>query len=439
VNGRESSSFGVSMSLVSLVFGASSVFGLAGYAYTYSLNAVWWTLSGVIFLVALRFLFVDGIMSLRAYTISDAVERVFGPNFKTVTSLLVFIPWIMVLAGQIIAGGTIISLITGDRTSAFIIFCLIFFSYTVITGQSGTVRTSFLQNLIMIAGVVILFAYAVHAYGSLPPQRQQAVFRFGFSDGFSPMFLLNVALPVGLSYLFGPDIYSRIFTARDASSAKRGILIASAVILAVSLMIVAIGILGGQILGGTKTPDEIVPRLASLGFHGIAKTAVLVALVSIPLSGADAMLANMGTLLGKDITGGLYSAATGKKIDERHSVVLVRAAIIVTAGLSVFAALHSREIIPTLLVAYRVFSVVAVPLIMASMLSIKYGVIWKSGRMKGLMAAYMGLTAAAVFLLEFKIVSPAVRYPNLYLLIVNILVFAAAFAVTAKKDSLRRD
>jgi homoserine O-acetyltransferase len=35
-----------------------------------------------------------------------------------------------------------------------------------------------------------------------------------------------VAVPVGLSYLFGPDIYSRIFTARDRRAARSGLALA---------------------------------------------------------------------------------------------------------------------------------------------------------------------------------------------------------------------
>lgn len=433
VNERGSSSFGVAMSLVSLVFGASSVFGLAGYAHVYSLNAVWWTLSGVLCLVALRFLFIEGILSLKAYTISDAVEKVFGVNFKTVTSALIFLPWIMILAGQIIAGGTIITLITGNRELSYILFCLIFFSYTVITGQSGTVRTSFLQTLIMTAGIAALLGYAVYAYGNIPVRN--AVVNFGFTETFTPMFLLNIALPVGLSYLFGPDIYSRIFTARDASAAKRGITAASVIILIISAMIVFTGILGGQILGSVKTPDEIIPRLAAMGFDGVFKTLILVALVSIPLSGADAMLANMGTLLGKDIAGGLRYVVTGQKIDQTKAVISVRISITVTAAFAVFAALNSKEIIPTLLIAYRIFSVVAVPLIMISMLSIKFHVAWTSGLMKTGIALYMVITTLLISLIELKIVASGIPYLYLYFLLINLTVFLLLFCIARKKTA----
>lgn len=48
------------MSLVALAFGASSVFGLAGYADQYNLNALWWTLSGALFLVVLAYTFRHG-------------------------------------------------------------------------------------------------------------------------------------------------------------------------------------------------------------------------------------------------------------------------------------------------------------------------------------------------------------------------------------------
>ncbi len=430
IHERRSGTFSVAMSLTALVFGASSVFGLAGYAYIYNFNAIWWTLSGIIFLVILRFTFLSRLVDLKGYTISDTVSAVFGPGYKIVTSFLILGSWVMVLAGQIIAGGNIISMMIGNRELSYIVFCLIFFSYTFITGQSGTVRTSWIQTLIMIAGTLLLLVYVLISYDSLPQNNVQLT--FGFTEKFTPGFFLNIFIPVGLAYLFGPDIYSRIFTSRDVKSAGRGILIACIFIAVISSMIVLIGIYGGHVLGKVTVPDQIIPELATHEFSGAMKSVILIALISIPLSGADAMLANMATYLGRDVAGGLYSLVTGRSAD-KSTVYLVRGSMIVIGAAAVLAALNAREIIPTLLIAYKVFSVVLVPFLMVSMLSLKYNVAWKNRFMNAVLAVYSILSACVVIAVELKIVTTGIQFLNLYLTGFNIFVFAVLFLLMKRK------
>lgn len=431
VHERKSGTFSVAMSLTALVFGASSVFGLAGYAYIYNLNAIWWTLSGIIFLIILRFTFLSRLIDIKGYTISDTVSAVFGPKYKIVTSILILASWIMVLAGQIIAGGNIISMMTGSRELSYIVFFLIFFSYTFITGQSGTIRTSWIQTLIMLAGTVVLLVYIMTSYDSMP--RQDVQFTFGFTEKFTPGFFLNIFIPVGLAYLFGPDIYSRIFTSRDVKSAGRGILIACIFIAVISVMIVLTGIYGGHVLGKVPVPDQIIPELATLEFSGILKSIILIALVSIPLSGADAMLANMATYLGRDVAGGLYSLATGRSAD-KFTVYLVRGSMIIIGTAAILAALNARAIIPTLLIAYKVFSVVLVPFIMVSMLSLKYNVSWKNPVMNAVLAVYTIIAACFVISIELKIITTGIQYLHLYLTAFNIFVFIFLFFVMRKES-----
>ncbi|HNX59171.1 MAG TPA: hypothetical protein PKK43_08720, partial [Spirochaetota bacterium] len=374
VNSRASGPFNVAMSLIALIFGASSVFGLAGYAYTYGLNAVWWTFSGILFLLLLRYLFVEDILRLKAFTISDTVSSVFGAEYKIIVSAITVIAWTMILAGQIIAGGTILDLIIGNRILSFALFCAIFFSYTFVTGQSGTVRTSWIQTLAMTAGLVFLLGFVYHTNTHIEVSRLNL--SFGFNDKFTPGFFLSIFIPVGLSYLFGPDIYSRIFTARDASSAEKGILLAAGATVVLTLVIAATGIIGGSVLAEVKNPDAIIASLASMKFSGAVKYVLLVLLMSIPLSGADAMLANMSTMLGKDIMGGVFPKIRGE--GERNTVILVRGSMIVIAAVACFAALNAKQIIPTLLISYKIFSCTVVPLLMISMVSLKRGIRWNN-------------------------------------------------------------
>ena len=415
---RQAGAFSVGMSLVALAFGASSVFGLAGYAYQYSLNAIWWTLSGAIFLVVLAYTFLDTVWAVKGYTIGDIIARVFGENIRLLVSAVLALAWLMVLAGQIIAGGNLLTTFVGNETLAYALFTLIFTLYTLLIGQAGAVKTGFLQVIVMVAGLVLLLALCLLAEPAALPDRSSLDVHFGFDQAFTFTLFLGVFIPVGLSYLFGPDMYSRIFIARDITSARRGLLLASALIVAISLLIVFIGILAKSMVVVAK-PDLTIQTLVSQFFSGQLADLVLVALLSIPLSGADIILITTGALLGRDVIAhGLR--AWGHQPSEAAQVAIIRGCMIVAAVLATLFALRLKAIIPSLLIAYKVFSIGIVPLLFFSLLHIRRGITRNlSAAVNRWVAIYLLLTSLAVLLVELKLIPVTLPHYNLYLLLGN--------------------
>ncbi|MBK8898437.1 MAG: hypothetical protein IPN66_14820 [Candidatus Competibacteraceae bacterium] len=417
---RQATGFSVGMSLVALAFGASSVFGLAGYAYQYNLNAIWWTLSGAIFLVVLAYTFLDTVWRVKGYTIGDIIARVFGENIRLLVSTVLFLAWLMVLAGQIIAGGNILTQFLGGQTWGYALFTLIFTTYSLLVGQAGTVKTGFLQVLVMVAGLALLLGLCLTAAPAAAGAHPPLSLHFGFDDAFTFSLFLGVFVPVGLSYWFGPDMYSRIFLARDIASARRGLLLASALIVAISLIIVAIGILAKSIITVAK-PDLTIQTLVNQFFSGPLADFVLVALLSIPLSGADIILITTGTLLGRDVIAhGLR--VVGRAPDEAAQVWIIRGCMVLAAVLATGFALRLQAIIPSLLIAYKVFSIGIVPLLFLSLLSIRQGLATAvAGPTNRLVAVYLLIASLGVLLVELKFVPLALPNYNLYLLLGNTL------------------
>lgn len=415
VYNRSASGFPVAMSLVALVFGASSVFGMAGFAYRYGVNALWWTLSGAIFLVVLRFTFLDQLVRLREYTISDLVARVFGENLRGFVSAMIALAWLMVLAGQIIAGGTILTRFVPDETAAYLLFTASFALYTLVAGQAGAMKTGTLQVVLMAAGLVGLFAACL-----LSPEADRSAlsFRMGFSGGFTPGMLLGILVPVGLAYLFGPDIYSRIFTARDEAAARWGVLLSAGIIVAISLVIVSIGMLGRGLVGEIPRPDALIPRLVPKFLSGWKADLVVLSLVSIPLSGADIILMTIGTLWGRDLVARGVRAA-GIPVDDAREVTILRGCIAVGAAASAFIALRLKAIIPTLLIAYKVFSIGIVPLVFVSLLALRKGRRVESATARIAAGSYLLLSSVVVVLAELSLIPRLPAHYNLVLLGIN--------------------
>ena len=420
---RRAGGFSVGMSLVALAFGASSVFGLAGYAYQYNLNALWWTLSGAIFLVVLAYTFLDTVWRVKGYTIGDIIAKVFGENIRLLVSAVLFLAWLMVLAGQIIAGGNILTQLLDSEPLGYALFTLIFATYTLLVGQAGTVKTGFLQVVVMVAGLALLLALCLTAPAGTEP-RPPLNLHFGFDEAFTFSLFIGIFIPVGLSYLFGPDMYSRIFVARDIASARRGLLLASALIVAISLLIVFIGILAKGLITVAK-PDLTIQTLVTQLFSGQLADFVLVALLSIPLSGADIILITTGTLLGRDVIAhGLR--ALGRAPNDAAQVWIIRGCMALAAVLATLFALRLKAIIPSLLIAYKVFSIGIVPLLFLALLSIRQGVTAAVGAsaVNRLAAVYLLIASLGVLLVELKFIPLNLPHYSLYLLLGNTLLLA---------------
>lgn len=429
---RQAGSFSVGMSLVALAFGASSVFGLAGYAYQYNLNALWWTLSGAIFLIVLAYTFLDTIWLVKGYTIGDIIARVFGENIRFLVSAVLFLAWLMVLAGQIIAGGNLLTQFFGSETLAYGLFALIFTVYTLLVGQAGTVKTGFLQVVVMVVGLLLLLALCLTATPTGATSRPPLELRFGFDEVFTFSLFLGVFVPVGLAYLFGPDMYSRIFIARDIASARRGLLLASALIVVISLVIVLIGILAKGLIIPSK-PDLTIQTLVNQFFSGPLADFVLVALLSIPLSGADIILITTATLLGRDvITHGLR--VLGKTPDEGDQVWIIRGCMLLAAVLATLFALRLKAIIPSLLIAYKVFSIGIVPLLFLALLRIRRSVPPPAtSTTHRVVTGYLLLSSLTVLLIELQLIPLNLPHYNLYLLLGNTALLALLLRLSGSR------
>jgi Na+/proline symporter len=419
---RKAGWFSAGMSLTALVFGASAVFGMAGFAYNLGWNAIWWTLSGVICLWILVPAFVKNVWETRGFTLSDIIAKVFGENIRFFVSLIIFIAWLVILAAQIIAGANITGAFIRPPWLAAAVFTLIFTGYTFLAGQAGALKSGFLQTFLMIAGLAVILLLCWFS----PGRGSSNLPAFGLNSTFTLPQFLAVFIPVGLSSLFGPDIYSRIFSSENPDQARKGILFGSGLILFTSVIIVGIGILSRGILGNIANPDQVITLLVPRFLHGALSDLALVALISIPLSGADIMLITTSTLLTKDIIHPVMRKI-GKKSGGPVPLSLLRGVIAGTAALAAVLAMNLKFIIPSLMAAYKIFAVGIVPLLLISLLAIKSGLVFKTGLFRVIIGIYLALTSIMVLLIETKALRVSIVNYNLWLILINTVVLFTVF------------
>ncbi len=373
VAGRRGNTFFITGSLVATIIGASATVGMAGLGYSRGLTGAWWILVGSIGLVFLGIFFAGKVRNMALYTLPELAEKQYDKRVGILTSVLIIIAWIGVIAGQILATGKILSVIgIGDPTLWMIVFTAVFVIYTLIGGQYADIGTNVVQAAIIIIGVIVGMLLVLPSVGgidglksTLPADR----FAFPLSTQFDVMDLLSYLLIIGLTYVVGPDMYSRIFCARDAKSARNAVLWAALIIAPLAFCITVIG-MEAAVLFPQISPEQAFPSiLVNDVLPPIVGGLVLAALVSATMSSADSCLISTSTILTIDII-----KKWKPTINERQTLVIARWTIFAIGLLSLLLALVLKGVISALLFAYTVYTCGVILPVLAGFYRKKLGV-----------------------------------------------------------------
>ncbi len=365
VANRRGSSFAITGSLMATILGGSATLGMAGLGYGRGLVGAWWLLSGVIGMALLSFWLSRRIRSLELYTLPEILEKQYGsPAVRVIASALVSVAWIGIIAGQTIACGKILSVLWSGNLSFYIILSgAVFILYTTLGGQHSVIKTDVIQFLIIVVGVGICVVGGIVSAGGFPrifAESPPGHWSFPVSPSFDAMALLSFLFFVGLPYLVGPDIYTRLFSARTPGVARRSAAYTALLMMPIAFAITIIGIIARILLPGIN-PESALPSLAMHvmpeGLNGL----VIAALLAAVMSTAATCLLTTSTILTMDVIVPLSRRDPG----ERVQLLISRAMVVLVGGIAIIIALASRGIIDSLLLSYTVYSSgIVVPLIL---------------------------------------------------------------------------
>ena len=354
VAGRKGSSLFITGSLLATIIGGSATIGMAGLGFKQGLTGAWWLLVGSVGLIFLGLFFAKRVRRLALYTLPELVEKQYGRRVALATSVLIVVAWTGVIAAQIIAAGQILSILgMGNSILWMVIFTIIFVAYTVLGGQYAIIRTDAVQSLIIFAGISGGLALLLSRLGgwsglksSLPPEQ----FFFPLGSQFGGTELITLLLLVGLTYVVGPDMYSRLFCARDDKAAKTAILWTALLIIPLAFAITLIG-MGAAALFPDISPEQALPTVIKEVFSPLLGGIVLASLLCAVMSSADTTLLSASTILMVDIVGWFRPSLSRSKILPRSRWVIVFMGIC-----SLIVALALKGVISALLFAYTVYT-----------------------------------------------------------------------------------
>jgi len=359
-------------SLVATAIGGSATVGMAGLGFTQGLTGAWWLLVGSIGLLILGVFFAGKVRGAALYTLPELIERQYDRRMSLAASILIVIAWVGVVAGQIVAAGTVLSIL-GIGSVAFwmTVFTIVCVVYAILGGQFSIIRTDVFQAVLLFLGIFIALTLVFSQVGgldglktSLPP----GYFSFPTSPQFDWKMLLSLLILVGATYVVGPDMYSRLFCAKEKKTAQQSSILSAFLFIPLAFAIIFIG-MAARVLYPDISAEGAFPQVITSALSPGLSGLILAALVAALMSSADTCLLTQSVILTEDIVKHVHPA-----LDERKTILVTRLSLIGLGLVALSLAMALKGVISSLLFAYTIFTCGLVVPVIAGFYKEKLGV-----------------------------------------------------------------
>jgi SSS family solute:Na+ symporter len=395
--GRSAGAVFCALSLVSTIIGGSATLGMGSLAQKTGAAAFWWLGVGAVGLLFHGFFVAPKIRAMNAVTLPEVVDEVAGPAARKFSGLIIAVSWVAVTAAQFVALHALF-LTLAPAPLGEVLFLLIaagVLLHTAAGGQSGVIRTDAVQAVLLLGGFT---AAALWLLGAMP-EKAASLDWVPFNASFGAGDWVKMMLLVGITYIIGPDMFSRTFSARDGGTARRAAWAAAPILVWFGVAITFLAMMNldaAQPVGDWLSDASPMPVWV--------KAAVAVGLISALSGSADTVLLSASGIVERDLLGGDRTSG-------------VRLLVTLFGCLSVAAVYMSGDIIKLLLSAYSLFVPgVAVPLLIALVGRVRRldsrlwligsaagGALGLAGNLTGIEACtYLGMAASAAFAIAAK-------------------------------------
>ncbi|MBQ6595990.1 MAG: sodium:solute symporter family protein [Lentisphaeria bacterium] len=340
VAGRRAGALQVAGSLLATVLGSSAILGSVDFAFAKGWAGAWFMLCGALGLTGLFFM-VKALASFKVYNLPELLGKFYGMHVRRVSSGVIALAWLGVVGAQLIGAGMITSTVCGiPYWSATVLITIVLAVYTASGGQFSIIRTDIFQLAFILAGIggVFLMLFLKHHQPEAMPLISE---KFTVSD------LAVMIVAYSSTYLVGPDIYSRLFCARDFPTARRALLMAVTVLVPVAFVLAYIGIYGAN-FHPEAARGNVLFTVAGAELPRPMTLLLFFTVLSAIMSSADTTLFTAAGLLAQFF--GIDNVSSAR------SIRTTRICVVCIAGISCGVALFWKSILDVLLFALSVYS-----------------------------------------------------------------------------------
>ncbi|MFV0290011.1 MAG: sodium:solute symporter [Mangrovibacterium sp.] len=355
VAGKNKGTLLVMGSLLSSVLGGSAILGSVNLAMHQKWASSWYLLAAAIGFLCLLPV-VNRVFEHGKFTLGDLIGKFYGKTAHQLASVIIPMAWTGIVAAQVIAAAKILfTLFALSYHWGVVIAALVFIIYTLIGGQISIIKTDFMQMIILLGGIFISALMLYFNHGNA------AVSALGDSFPFNPSFefvdLLVLLLSFSSTFVVGPDVYSRIFCARNAKVAKKSVLLSAVLLIPFAFVLTYLGVFATENLNADQLHSVALIEVVKIYLPSWAVGIMAAALLSAVISSADTCLLTASIML---------SELKNQNIDNRQSLKDTKKFVVLLGVVSMVIALYATSIINSLLLALAFYSgAFIVPIVLA--------------------------------------------------------------------------
>ena len=382
------------MTVIATWFGGSTMMGGAGAAYDDGmLGVIEDPLGGALALFLVGLFFARTFRRLRIMTVVDFMLQRYGRFAAaaiTVSALFSNITWV---GAVLVAFGLIFESLTNTPLEIGIVAgALVIFIYTAIGGMWAVALTDFVQMLIILLGLVVLFVVVlidVGGWAAVAPDIREGTFRLIPHDNTAEQWLnyLRAWTIIGVVDISAQTLVQRIGAAKDERVAQNAFYLGGIGYLIFGMIPVLLGIIASVSMPGLGSSEAVIPTLAIEHLHPVAVALFVGAILAAIMSSGDSALLASASIIAKNIL-----PLVKREPSPRLSLAVARIAIPACGLISIFIALKI-QVVFDLMVDANILGLAAiiVPFIM--------GVWWKKANSIGATAAILAGLSAWLFTL----------------------------------------
>ncbi|RCV52950.1 sodium:solute symporter [Marinitenerispora sediminis] len=303
VAGRRLGPFMYTSAMSTVVLGGASTVGGISLGYQYGVSGMWLVLSLALGIAAIGVFFAGKLFRGGVYTVPEALHRRFGAESRVMSSAVVVFYTLMVGVSQIVAIGTVLTVVFGMSTgAAALVGWAVIMVYSVAGGMWSITLTDVIQFLIKTVGIfAVLLPLTVHAVGGLPAMRAELPDSYFSPTGIGLGTIGAYFLLFFFGFMIDQGNWQRLFTARSVAVARWGAVASGVYCALYGLAGALVGAAGRVLLPDLANPDDAYAGIAEavlpVGVFGL----VIAAALAASMSTASGLLIGSSTVLTNDL------------------------------------------------------------------------------------------------------------------------------------------
>jgi solute:Na+ symporter, SSS family len=338
--------------------GAGTTVGAAGRAYADGISAWWWNGSvglGTLVLALWAGPKLWALASAKGHlTLGDFLEDRYGAGVRVLTSLLLAIGTLAILAGQLIAGAAVLEVIAGlPRWQGVAIGGVAMTVYFTAGGLLSSAWVNLVQLTFLTVGFLIALplawssvggAAAITAAADVPASFWDPLYSSGAFSGWTMLILLAPG------FVVSPGLVQKAYGAVSIRALKIGIGVAGVAQLAFSFLPVLLGMAGRVHYPGLESQNLVLPTVLMGELPVMIGAMAMAAVFSAEVSTCDAILFMLSTSTSRDV----YHRFVNPAATPEQVLRVARLAALAGGGIGMILAVQLETIVDALRIFYSV-------------------------------------------------------------------------------------